>query len=102
MEYEIIFDDIILKQLKKAGKNKFLRDILSKIFNKIENLGPRAGVLIDPQLKIYEVKMKRPPVRLFYKHNTKTNEIYVFEYMIKTSREKQQSVIDKIKRKLKT
>ena len=68
MKYEIVFDDIILKQLKKAGKNKFLRNILDKIFDKIENLGPRAGVLIDPQLKIYEVKMKRPPVRLFYKH----------------------------------
>ena len=43
--------------------------------------------------------MKRPPLRLFFKHNVEIDEIYVFEYMMKTSQEKQQSVINKIKRK---
>jgi mRNA-degrading endonuclease RelE of RelBE toxin-antitoxin system len=102
MSYKIIFDEVILKQLKKAGKDQLLKNILSKSFNKIEKLGPRAGDLIDSQLKIYEIKIKRPPIRLFYKHNVLTNEIYVFEYAVKTSQEKQQSVIEKIKSKLKS
>ena len=100
MGYKIVFDEVILRQLKKAGKNKFIRDILSKFFDKIEELGPRAGQLIDSKLKIYEMKMKRPPIRLFFKHKLETNEIYVFEYIMKTSHEKQQSVIDKIRNKL--
>ena len=99
MSYKIIFDEVILKQFKKAGKNELIRSILSKCFHKIESLGPRAGVLIDSQLKIYEVKIKRPPIRLFYKHNIETDEIYIFEYMMKTSQEKQQSVIEKIRKK---
>lgn len=100
MVYKLVFDEVILKQLKKAGKNKFIRDILSKFFDKIEDLGPRAGQLIDSKLKIYEIKMKRPPIRLFFKHNTETNEVYVFEYIMKTSDEKQQSIIDKIRNKI--
>jgi len=36
--YKLIFDDVILKQLKRAGKNKHIRDILSKILDKLENL----------------------------------------------------------------
>ena len=99
MNYKIIFDKIIIKQLRKAGKNEVIKSILSKSFDKIEELGPRAGKLIDSQLKIYEIKIKRPPLRLFFKHNTKTNEIYVFEYVMKTSEQKQQSAIDKIRRK---
>lgn len=100
MPYKIVFDEVILNQLKKAGKNKFIRDILSKFFDKIEKLGPDAGELIDSKLKIYEIKMKRPPLRLFFKHNIETNEMYVFEYIMKTSQEKQQSFIDKIRRKI--
>ena len=100
MKYKIIFDRIILKQLKKAGKNKQVRNILSKSFDKIESLGPRAGKLLDSQLRIYEIKIKRPPIRLFYKHDILTNEIYVFEYVMKTSEKKQQSIIDKIRKKI--
>lgn len=100
MKYKIIFDRIILKQIKKAGKNKQIRDILSKSFDKIEKFGPRAGKLLDSQMRIYEIKIKRPPIRLFYKHDILTNEIYVFEYVMKTSEKKQQSIIDKIRKKI--
>ena len=34
--YQLIFDKVILKQLKKAGKNNSLKRLLSKILNKIE------------------------------------------------------------------
>jgi len=41
--FKIIFDDVILNQLKQSGKNQQIRDIISKLFDKIENIGSRAG-----------------------------------------------------------
>lgn len=98
--YTIIFDDGILNQLRKAGKNQHIRNILSTIFNKIEEHGPRAGKLIDSRLRIYEVKLKHPPIRLYYRHNVVTDEIYLFEYEMKTSEKKQKETIDKIRKKI--
>tara|TARA_Y100000310_G_scaffold344346_2_gene456630 strand:+ start:28299 stop:28616 length:318 start_codon:yes stop_codon:yes gene_type:complete len=98
--YPLVFDDIILKQLQQAGKNALLRTLLSKIFDKIEELGPQAGDLVDSQLFIYEIKMKRPPLRVYYKHNKATDEIYLFEYEMKTSEKKQKQTIRKIRKKV--
>ena len=97
--FELIFDKIILKQLKKAGKNRFLQNILSKLLDKIEEFGPDAGKLIDSQLHIYEMKLKHPPIRLYYRHKI-PNEIYIFEYEMKTSSKKQSKTISKIRSKL--
>jgi len=80
INFKIIFDDVILNQLKQSGKNQQIRVIISKLFDKIENIGPRAGKLIDSQLFIYEVKIKRPPIRLYFKHVKDSNNIYLFEY----------------------
>ncbi len=99
-KYEIVFDNVILKQLKKAEKNKQVRDILSNMLDKIEEKGPNAGDLLDTRLKIYEMKSKRPPIRLYYKHNIQTDEIYVFEYEMKTSEKKQKGTISKIREKI--
>ncbi|MBU2616394.1 MAG: hypothetical protein KKB79_00215 [Nanoarchaeota archaeon] len=96
-KFKIIFDKVIMKQLKKTGQNNFLKKILTKIFDKIEELGPRAGKLIDSKLHIYEIKLKHPPLRLYYKHNIFTNEIYLFEYEMKTSEKKQKKTIEKIR-----
>ena len=63
-------------------------------------MGPNAGKLLDSKLFIYEVKSKHPPIRLYYKHNIPTNEIYVFEYEMKTSEGRQQNTIEKIKKKI--
>jgi mRNA-degrading endonuclease RelE of RelBE toxin-antitoxin system len=97
--FELIFDEIILAQLKKLGENKQLRDIISKMLDKMEELGPRAGKLIDSHLFLYEIKAKQPPIRLYYKHVKETNELYVFEYEMKTSEKKQQKTIQKLKEK---
>lgn len=94
--FKLVFDEIILTQLKKLGEKESLKIILSKILDKLETLGPRAGKLIDTHLFIYEVKLKHPPLRLYYKHVKETNELYVFEYELKTSEEKQQRTIRKI------
>jgi mRNA-degrading endonuclease RelE of RelBE toxin-antitoxin system len=98
--YKLVFDEVILSQLKKSGKNKQIRDILSDMLNKIEDLGPRAGQLLDSGVFIYEIKSKRPPIRLYYKHLKATNEIYLFEYEMKTSEEKQKRTIFNLRNKI--
>ena len=98
-QYTLVFDDIMIKQLKKAAKNQHIKNILTKMLDKLENLGADAGELLDSQLFIYEIKNKHPPIRLYFKHNKQTDEVYVFEFEMKTSPEKQQSTIGRIKQK---
>jgi mRNA-degrading endonuclease RelE of RelBE toxin-antitoxin system len=98
-KYVLVFDEVMLKQLKQAGTDGTVRIFLSKMLNKLEEMGPLAGKLLDSQLSIYEVKMKRPPIRLYYKYNKATNELYVFEYEMKTSPTKQNQTIQRIRKK---
>lgn len=98
--YSLIFDEVMIKQLKKVASNISIKQILSKMLDKIENFGPNAGKLLDSKLFIYEIKSKHPPIRLYFKHNKNTNEIYIFEFEMKTSLEKQQRTIEKIRRKI--
>ena len=97
--YKLIFDEVMIKQLKKAAKNQHVKNILTNMLDKLEYAGDDAGELLDSQLFIYEIKNKHPPIRLYFKHNTQTDEIYVFEFEMKTSKEKQQSTIGRIKQK---
>ena len=98
-QFRLIFDKIILKQLRKSAKSPNVKTILVKMLDKIEDLGPECGKLIDSRLFLYELKNKHPPIRLYFKYNKITNEIYIFEFEIKSSEKKQQSTIEKIKRK---
>ncbi len=102
VNYTLVFDWVMLEQLKKLEKDAHTKEIISKILDKIEELGPNAGNLIDPRLKIYEVKRKHPPIRLYYKIVEEKKEAYIFEYEMKTSSEKQKETINKIKSKLKS
>jgi len=97
--YALVFDDVMVKQLKKAAKNQHVKEILSKMLDKLESLGADAGDLLDSRLFIYEIKNKHPPIRLYFKHNKQTDELHVFEFEMKTSQKKQQSTIDKVKQK---
>ena len=97
--FTLVFDDVIVRQLRKIAKNKPIKNILSKMFDRLEETGPQTGKLLDPHLLIYELKNMHPPIRLYFKHNVKTNEIYVFEFEIKTSQTKQAWTIDKIRKK---
>ena len=97
--YTLVFDDVMIKQLKKAAKNQHIKKILTKMLDKLELSGPDAGELLDSQLSLYEVKIKHPPLRLYYKHNKSTNEMYVFEFEMKTSPEKQKATIIRLKKK---
>lgn len=96
----LIFDEVMIKQLQKIAKNTHLREILKNMLDNLEEKGPGAGKLLDSHLFIYEIKNKHPPIRLYFKHNLKTNEIYVFEFEMKTSEKKQKSTITKIRWKV--
>ena len=98
--YSLVYDEVMIKQLKKAAKNQQTKDILTRMQNKIEFLGPLAGSLIDSKLFIYEIKNKHPPIRLYFKHNIDTDEIYIFEFEMKRSQKKQQKTIDSIRKKV--
>jgi hypothetical protein len=98
MTYQLVFDSVILSQLKKAGKDQKTREILSKMLDKLELVGPYAGDLIDSKLLLYEVKNKHPPIRLYFK--LKGSQVMVFEYEMKTSQTRQQNTINKLKHKI--
>jgi len=70
------------------------------MLDKIEEFGPRAGKLLDSKLFIYEIKNKHPPIRLYFKPKLLNNEIYVFQFEMKTSNKKQQKTIESIKNKI--
>ena len=97
----LVFDDVIKNQLKGLSKDENIRNLLSKMFDKMEALGPRAGELIDSHIFLYEIKSKNPPLRLYYMHVKKTGELYIFEYEMKTSEKKQQKTIIKLRDKSK-
>lgn len=99
-EYKILFDGVILNQLKKLGKNRQIRGLLSSMLDKIEEKGEMAGKLVDSQFFIFEIKSKRPPIRLYFKPVPNSKEVYVFEYELKTSDKKQRITINRIKDKL--
>lgn len=98
--YTVVFDKVILNQMKKLGKQPFLRGLLTKMFDKIEINGPYAGELLDSRLHIYEIKNMRPAIRLYFRIIEIKREAYIFEYEIKTSQQKQSKTIQKIKQKL--
>ncbi len=95
--FPLVFDEVMIKQLQKAAKDQQLKEILKNMLDELEEKGPRAGKLLDSHLFIYEIKSKHPPIRLYFKHNIKTNEIYVFEFEMKTSEEKQKLTLAKIR-----
>ncbi|MDP3728244.1 MAG: hypothetical protein Q8R18_02200 [bacterium] len=99
MPYALVFDEVILKQLKQAAKNNQIKVILKKILDRIEKEGPNAGKLVDSQLFLYEIKLKTPPLRLYFRHSLSKSEMYIFEYEIKSSEKKQQKTIDRLRKK---
>lgn len=100
MSFKLVFDEVMIRQLKSAAKNKHVQSLLTNMLDKLEERGPDAGKLLDSHLFIYEIKNKHPPIRLYFKHNRVTNELYVFEFEMKTSEEKQQRTIARLREKI--
>ena len=102
MSFTLAFDDIILKQLKKARKDKQLLLTLSRLFDVLTERGPEAGKLLDNHFFLYELRMKHPPLRLYYRFSQHTGELKILEYEMKTSLEKQSSTLARLRWKLRT
>ena len=100
MSFLLTFDEAMLKQLK--GEDLQIERRLQKIFKKIVVLGPRAGVLIDVQDALYEVKQKSPPIRVYFCYDQEAGKIIIFEYEMKTSSEKQQLTINRLREKFRS
>jgi len=98
-KFILVFDDVMVKQLRKVSKNKDLKVLISKMLDRLELLVPLAGELLDPKLFLYEIKNMRPPIRLYYKHNKVNDEIYIFEFEMKTSTQKQKDTIKNLRNK---
>ncbi len=98
--FTLVFDEVMRDQFRKLGETDSLRALLTKMFDRMEELGPRAGKLIDSQLFLYEMKAKSPPLRLYYRHVKETDELWVFEYEMKTSEKKQKNTIGRLRSKI--
>ncbi len=98
-KWKLVFDEVMISQLKGLARDNNLKNIISRLLDKIELLGPFAGKLLDSKLHIYEVKNLRPPIRLYFKIIEYSQEVYVFEYEMKTSKGKQKNTINKIRLK---
>ena len=57
--YTLVFDDVIIKQLKKAAKNQHIKEILTKMLDKLELSGPDAG-----EMKTSPEKQKATIIKL--------------------------------------
>ena len=96
--YQLIFDKVIKKQLTSV--DSLIKSLLTKLFDKMECLGPQAGNLIDSKLHLYEMKQKRPPIRLYFRYIFSTDELQVFEFEMKKRPIKQKKTISKLRKKL--
>ncbi|MFH1400047.1 MAG: hypothetical protein ABIH41_00875 [Nanoarchaeota archaeon] len=98
--FKAVFSQEMIKEFRKAARNKKIKEILSAMLDKLEDKGPETGNLLDTKLHIYELKNKRPPLRLYYKENLGTEEIFIFAFDMKTGARKQQKAIDSIRKRL--
>ena len=90
----LVFDRVMVKQLRKVAEDENLKSALTKMLDIIES-NPGRGKLLDSKLQIYEIRRKRPPIRLYYM--IEGDRAYVFEFEMKRSDKRQSSTIERIK-----
>jgi len=95
--YTLVFDKKILKQLRKQDGS--IKSILTKLFDKLEQT-PFQGKLLDVHFQLYELKIKRPPLRLYYRIDNQ--EVKILEIETKTSSNKQEKTINRLKTNVRT
>jgi mRNA-degrading endonuclease RelE of RelBE toxin-antitoxin system len=90
--YTLIFSKKSLKQSSKLSANAPIKNILCNKFNLLEEKGPDAGKILDVSLQFYEIKIKRPPLRIYFFTYKSTIEILFVE--METSSNSQQKLIE--------
>lgn len=99
-KYPVVFDEIAKERLEKAITQSEYRTIIKSWLDDLEMNGPAAGKLLDNHVWLYEMKSKRPPLRLYFYHQKSTDKIIIFEVEMKTSEKKQQETIGKLRYRL--
>ncbi|MBS3139547.1 hypothetical protein J4479_00945 [Candidatus Woesearchaeota archaeon] len=99
-KYPVVFDEVIRIKLQKAIEKSEFKKIIINWLDELECNGPISGKLLDNHLWLYEMKNKHPPLRLYFYHQKSTNKIIIFECEMKTSEQKQQKTINKVKNRL--
>lgn len=102
MDYTLVFDPVMVRQLRKLESNKAVKYLVLKLLEHLRTSGPQAGELLDSRLFLYELKCKRPPLRIYFKPQKTSDEIYVFFFEMKTNPKKQKRTINELRRRLKT
>jgi mRNA-degrading endonuclease RelE of RelBE toxin-antitoxin system len=100
--YKLIFGKSVLKKLKKIEKKKDIKNLVSKMLDKIEDQGPKAGKLLDPVINLYEIKSKKPPLRLYFEIIFENNIAEIIDFQMKISQDKQNTLIKRIKHYIKS
>ncbi len=91
--YFVIFDKVVKKKLEKAAKNSAYKKILTRWFDQLELEGPTTGKLLDNKVWLYEMKSKRPPLRLYFHYQKTARKIILLDLEIKKGKNKQQKTI---------
>ncbi len=99
-EFVVVFDKIVKNKLIKAIKKEQYKNILKKWLDELEISGPNAGKLLDNHVWLYEMKNKHPPLRLYYYYQKTAKKIIIFDFQMKTSKDKQKKTIDKLRKKI--
>lgn len=98
--YLVVFDEVIKSSLEKIILKGEYRQIIKQWLDKLEDIGPKAGKLLDNHVWLYEIKNKRPPLRLYFCHQESLHKIIIFEVEMKTSKLQQKKTINTIRRRL--
>ena len=98
-KFELLIDESCKKKIEKIRYKK-IGKIISKWLNEIEVKGEKAGKLLNSKFHLYEKKISKPSLRLYYQIILKKNKAYIINFEIKKSKEKQNKLIEKIKKLL--
>ncbi len=98
--YNVVFDEVVKEKLQKIITQSDCKEIVKSWLDDLEAKGPDAGKLLDNHVWLYEMKSKRPPLRLYFYHQQSTGKIIIFECEMKTSEKKQKETVGKLRHKL--
>lgn len=96
--HNVVFDDIMKKHWCKYNRNYEVKIAIRSMVHSLKIEGINAGRCINVKLQLYEIKRKRPPLRLYYQPIA--DEILLLACEMKTNKKKQQSLIDSLLKKI--
>ncbi|MEK6938859.1 MAG: hypothetical protein AABX04_07505 [Nanoarchaeota archaeon] len=94
--FTLVFDEVMKQKLAEAITKANCREVIKQWLDRLEQLGPDAGKLLDNHVWLYEMKSKHPPLRLYYHYSKTAEKIVLFELEMKTSEKKQQKTINRL------